>query len=89
MSYEIILTEENEAFRLCHVTSTVFKTRKVWRIQFHDGKEAMLYKCSDKWMQYNVEWLDTFTLIAVGKCIDGAAGRENLPDDYFYDMLIN
>ena len=89
MSYEIILTGENDAIQFLHITSSVFKMDKVWQIQFHDGKEAMLHKCSDEWVQYSGDWLDSPTLIAIGNCIDGTGKKEKLRDSYFYDMLIN
>ena len=36
-------------------------------------------------------WLNTPTLIAIGKCIEDAVVRENsgADDSYFYDMLLS
>ncbi|MEB0261111.1 MULTISPECIES: hypothetical protein [unclassified Mucilaginibacter] len=68
MSYEIIL--EDEVIKIVHITSATFKTWKIWRVQFHDGKEAVLYKCGNEWMQRIEDQLEIQFLIAIGKYID-------------------
>jgi hypothetical protein len=68
MSYEILLA--NGAVLLLQITAGTFKTWKVWKIQFTDGREVMLYKCGDEWVQRNEDQLENSTVIAIGKCID-------------------
>lgn len=68
MSYEIIF--EDEVMKIEHITSATFKTLKIWRVKFHDGKEAVLYKCGNEWMQRIEDQLGIRFLIAIGKCID-------------------
>jgi hypothetical protein len=69
MRYEILLADG--AVLLLQITTATFKTWKVWKIQFTDGREAMLYKCGDEWVQRNEDQLDNSAIIAIGKCIDG------------------
>ena len=61
----------DSAVLLPQITTVTFKTWKVWKIQFTDGREAMLYKCGDEWVQRNDDHLDKAAIIAIGKCIDG------------------
>ena len=68
MSYEIILADE--AIKIMHITCANYKTWKIWRVQFHDGKEAVLYKCGNEWMQRIEDHLDIRLLLLIGKCID-------------------
>ncbi|WP_295797833.1 hypothetical protein [Mucilaginibacter sp.] len=74
MRYEILLADG--AVLLLQITTATFKTWKVWKIQFTDGREAMLYKCGDEWVQRNEDQLDNSAIIAIGKCIDGI-GKKN------------
>ena len=69
MRYEILLADG--AVLLLQIAPATFKTWKVWKIQFTDGREAMLYKCGDEWVQRNEDQLDNSAIIAIGKCIDG------------------
>jgi len=89
MSYEILRTANG--LSILHITMVNFNSVNGWRIQFHDGKEAMLYYYSDEWFQYDEPWLDRPTLKAIGNCIDGSMMKRNMgiADSYFYDMLIN
>jgi hypothetical protein len=73
MSYEILLADG--AVLLLQITTATFKTWKVWKIQFTDGREAMLYKCGDEWVQRNEDQLDKAAIIAIGKCIDGIGSK--------------
>ena len=68
MSHEILLA--NGAILMLQITAATFKTWKVWKIQFTDGREAMLYKCGDEWVQRNEDQLDEFSIIAIGQHID-------------------
>jgi hypothetical protein len=70
MSYEIVLA--GQALQYVHITSLMFNSRKVWKIEFHDGKEAVLYKCSNEWMQRIEDNLEISSVAAIGKYIDGS-----------------
>lgn len=89
MSYEILRTGEN--LSLIHITEASFNSFEGWRVEFHDGKEAMLYNCNDEWIQYGKLWLDRITLLAIGNCIVNRMVKKNsgITDSYFYEMLIN
>jgi len=75
MSYEILLADG--VVVLLQITAATFKTWKVWKIQFTDGREVMLYKCGEEWVQRNDDHLDKAAIIAIGKCIDGI-GQEKV-----------
>lgn len=60
------------------IMATTFKKFKVWLVQFKDGKQAMLYKCGNEWMQRTEDFLDASLIIIIGKCIDGIR-KENPP----------
>jgi len=68
MSYEIILADG--AILPLQITAATFKNWKVWKIQFKDGKEAMLYKCGNEWVQRNEDELDAYSLQIIGNQID-------------------
>jgi hypothetical protein len=76
MSYEILLADG--AVLLLQITAATFKTWKVWKIQFVDDREAMLYKCGDEWVQRNEDQFDNSAVIAIGKCIDGIGSKEDM-----------
>ena len=73
MSYEILLADG--AILLLQITAATFKTWKVWRVQFEDGREVMLYKCGDVWVQRNEDELDAHSLRSIGKYIDDRSGK--------------
>jgi len=89
MSYEILKAEE--VLSIVHVTEEYFGSFKGWRVEFDDGKEALLYNSSDEFIQYDEEWLNRPALAAIGKCINHSIRKKTtgIPDTYFYDMLIN
>jgi hypothetical protein len=89
MSYEILRTAEG--LSILHITTANFHSITGWRIEFHDGKEAMLYNHSGEWMQYDEQWLDGITLLTIGNCIANSLVKKNsgMADCYFYDMLVN
>lgn len=78
MSYEMIQTAGNDMFKFLHITSTSFRQWKVWRIQFHDGKETFLYRCDNEWMQWSKSYLDKPVLKAIAACIENGAIRNQL-----------
>ena len=59
------------------IVATTFKKLKVWLVQFKDGKQAMLYKCGNEWLQRTEDALDASLIMIIGKCIDGIC--ENNP----------
>jgi len=75
MSYEILLADG--AVLLFQITAATFKTWKVWKIQFTDGREAMLYKCGDEWVQRTEDQLNKAAIIAIGKCIDEISSKKD------------
>lgn len=75
MSYEILRTEKG--LNILHITASNLNTINGWRIEFDDGKEAMLYQHSGEWRQHNENWLDEITLMAVGNCIDTSLVRRS------------
>ncbi|EHQ24961.1 hypothetical protein [Mucilaginibacter paludis] len=78
MSYEIIQTEETGVIRFLHITSTSFRRWKIWRIQFHDGKETFMYRCGNQWMQWSKNYLDKPVLKAIEECIENSTIRNQL-----------
>jgi hypothetical protein len=68
MSYEILLADG--AVLLFQITAATFKTWKVWNVQFEDGKEVMLYKCGNEWVQRHEDNLDAYSLLTIGHKID-------------------
>jgi len=65
MVYETLLID-----RTVKITSAIFKTWKVWKVQFNNGMEAILYKCGNIWVQRNEDNLTPDFLIVLGKYID-------------------
>ena len=74
MSCEILLVDG--AVLLLQITAATFKTWKVWSVQFIDGREVMLYKCGEVWVQRNEDHLDNAAIIAIGKYIDGIGSKK-------------
>jgi hypothetical protein len=68
MSCEILLADG--AVLLLQITAATFKTWKVWRVQFDNGKEVMLYKCGNEWVQRHEDELDSYVLLTIGNQID-------------------
>ena len=87
MSYEILRTADGPS--IIHITTANFNLFKGWRVEFDDGKEALLYNSSDEFMQYNEEWLNSAALAAIGECIYSSMKKKTpeTADCYFYDML--
>ncbi|TSD67296.1 hypothetical protein FFF34_007840 [Inquilinus sp. KBS0705] len=57
---------------LVQITAALFKKWKVWKVEFADGKAAMLLKSGNEWLQRNEDILDAYLLNALGKLIDDA-----------------
>lgn len=76
MDYKIKLADGTT--QLIQITHEIFKKWKVWKVQFADGKVAMLFKSGNEWLQRNDDVLDSYLLSTIGKCIDGISGRNEL-----------
>ena len=69
MRYEIILSL-NGLEQTLQVISGKFKNWEVWKVQFKNGDEVVLFKQMDVWMQRNEDSLNNQTITAIGKQID-------------------
>jgi len=69
MRYEIVLSR-NGYKQALQVIAETFKNLKVWKVKFQNGKEAVLFKCGNFWMQRNEDDLDRGLLNAIGEKID-------------------
>jgi hypothetical protein len=89
MSYEILRTAEG--LSILHITRAGHDSFTAWKIEFHDGKEAVLSLQNGKWLQDDEQWLDGITLLAIGHCIDNCQTKRSIgiAKHYFYEMLIN
>ena len=77
MNFEIRLA--GNAIQSGHINEVTFNNWKAWRVQFDNGKEAVLYNCGNEWMQRNEDTLDAQSLIAIGKYIDGIISKTSIP----------
>lgn len=89
MSYEILRTAKG--LSILHITTANLNLITGWRIEFDNGKEAMLYHNNQEWIQLDEQWLDSITLLAVGNCIDISLVKRNSATKayFFYDILNN
>ena len=76
MNFEIKLT--GRAIQRGQIIAIIFNKWKAWKVQFDNGKEVVLYNCGNEWMQRNEDTLDTQSLIAVGKYIDGIISNKTV-----------
>jgi hypothetical protein len=67
MKYKLKLADGTT--QLIEITAGYFKNWRVWKVQVN-GKAAMLYKLGSEWMQRNEDYLDNYTLKAIGEFID-------------------
>jgi hypothetical protein len=68
MNYKIMLPDGTT--QAIQIISTSFKRLKVWLVRFKDGKQAVLYKAGNEWMQRTEDFLDSSLILAIGRCID-------------------
>ncbi|WP_184549308.1 hypothetical protein [Mucilaginibacter sp. FT3.2] len=87
MSYEIIQTADSDVMKFLHITSVIYKKWKVWRVQFHDGKETFLYRCGKEWVHWSKDYLDKPALQAVGECVEAIVIRKHLKG--IFELPIN
>jgi predicted DNA-binding antitoxin AbrB/MazE fold protein len=71
MDYKLKLKDGTE--HIVEIIATTFKKLKVWKVQFKDGKEVMLYKVGNEWMQRIDDFLDQITMATLGAHIDEVA----------------
>jgi hypothetical protein len=76
MKHKIKLTDGT--VQVIQIIATTFKELKVWLVKFKDGKQAMLYKAGNEWMQRIDDFLDGSLVMIIGNYIDGI-NQENLP----------
>jgi hypothetical protein len=69
MNYKIMLPDGTT--QAIQIISTNFKRLKVWLVRFKDGKQAVLYKAGNEWMQRTEDFLDSTLITAIGRLIDG------------------
>ncbi|MDB5158935.1 MAG: hypothetical protein JWR50_3642 [Mucilaginibacter sp.] len=67
MNYKVKLADGTT--HLIEITTGYFKNWRVWKVRIN-GKAAMLYKLGSEWMQRNEDYLDSYTLKAIGEFID-------------------
>jgi hypothetical protein len=75
MKYRVTLADGTA--QLLQITSDYYKSWKVWKVQFKDGQVAVLLKFGNQWMQRHEDFLDSSSLIAIGKYIDGIIFQKN------------
>ncbi|MES2873158.1 MAG: hypothetical protein V4708_05510 [Bacteroidota bacterium] len=69
MHIEIVLSR-NGYKQVLQLIAETLKNLSVWKVRFHDGTEAVLFKCGNEWMQRNEDNLDIWLLKAIGEKID-------------------
>jgi hypothetical protein len=69
MHRQIVLSR-NGCKQVVHLISQTLKSLRVWKVRFHDGAEAILFKCGSEWMQRNEDNLENWLLQAIGEKID-------------------
>lgn len=69
MDYKIRLTDGTT--QIVQIIATTFKKLKVWKLNFTNGKEIMLYKVGNEWMQRTEDYLELCYVVSIGAFIDG------------------
>ncbi len=67
MDYKLKLADGTT--QLIEITTGYLKNWRVWKVKIN-GKVAVLYKLGTEWMQRNEDYLDMYTLKAIGEFID-------------------
>ncbi|WP_316781232.1 hypothetical protein [Pedobacter antarcticus] len=73
MDYKIRL--KDGTIQVIQIISTTFKKLKVWKLSFTGGKEIMLYKVGNQWMQRTEDYLEQQYIILIGAYIDGLEAK--------------
>jgi hypothetical protein len=69
MDYKIKLSDGTT--QIVKIIATTYKKLKVWKLNFNNGKEIMLYKVGSEWLQRTEDYLEQCYVIAIGAYIDG------------------
>jgi len=69
------ITLKDGTVQAIRIIATTFKKLKVWLVQFKDGKQAMLYKCGNEWLQRIEDFLDASLIRTIGKYIDSISEK--------------
>lgn len=73
MNYKIMLKDGTT--QIIQIISTTFKKLKVWKLSFTGGKEVMLYKVGNQWLQRTEDYLEQRYVILIGAYIDGLEAK--------------
>ena len=68
MEYIITLKEGNK--QIVKIIATTYKKLKVWKLNFSGGKEIMLFKVGNEWLQRTEDFLEICNLISIGAYLD-------------------
>lgn len=68
MNHKIVFKDGTT--QVIQIMASTFKKFKVWVVKFKDGKQAMLYKSGNEWMQRTEDFLDSSLVIIIGQYID-------------------
>jgi hypothetical protein len=68
MNYKIKLKDGTT--QIIQIIATTFKKLKVWKLSFSGGKEIMLYKVGNQWLQRTEDYMEQGYVIAIGAYID-------------------
>ncbi|RKR84005.1 hypothetical protein BDD43_4222 [Mucilaginibacter gracilis] len=75
MKYKVLLANTSQLVR---ITVDKYKSWKVWKVEFADGRIAMLFKAGNEWMQRNEDFLESATIKTIGQYIDSLIAQKVL-----------
>ncbi|SDZ80843.1 hypothetical protein [Pedobacter hartonius] len=73
MNYKIRLKDGTT--QVIQIIAITFKKLRVWKLSFSGGKEIMLYKVGNQWLQRTEDYLEQRYVILIGAYIDGLAAE--------------
>ena len=68
INYKIRLADGTT--QIVKIIATTFKKLKVWKLDFNNGKEIMLYKVGTEWLQRTEDYLEQNYVRSIGAFID-------------------
>lgn len=68
VNYKIRLADGTT--QIVKIIATTFKKLKVWKLDFSNGKEIMLYKVGSEWLQRTEDYLEQGYVASIGAFID-------------------
>lgn len=68
VNYKIRLADGTT--QIVKIIATTFKKLKVWKLDFSNGKEIMLYKVGSEWLQRTEDYLEQRYVASIGAFID-------------------